>query len=351
MNSLEKLVLTACQSSTNEGIWGHFLNEGKKNFQEQSLFLKEIVENAIKNYTSKEDKKIIDRSISIIQEAVENSNKSLFQSIQNILFTCLGRSTPHQNQQILTFLSTKLDKHAYPTPEGSHLESLAYFMSQFQSRFGKKPDAMKGAEIHDLFSLSERIWNSANVQLSNDKYQAYANLMEEDVIGSHLLIEEIPGQPTLLDTIKGKTQLETRQSTHYSNVDEDQSHIRGNLFSETLMHAGSVGIKNRQVVLQNRKATYWKNLTEPNRSEAKEMHVTWRQRESYPDGPDWVSWILHRTLDFGLYVYLKNYGCPTRPQVAKYKSIKKGRGVPDTNPVIIRHPQSMLTSLPAAIAG
>ncbi len=323
LTPIEQLALAACQSTTREGLVSYLHSVPGSGTPTEKM--RHIFKRAMEA-TRQEMTPTIERSIRVILAANDSSWGTWF-------WSCLGYKP--ELETIRWDLITKIANRPAIGAPASHLGALCQFMREFPRRFGATPDAMKGAEIADVLCVSKRIWSSANVQGAEDKYAAYADLMEEDAIGSHLLFEEGGERPSLLAEIEAKagSELERRVSTHYGKVgDEIHKHIRGNLFSETLMFTGTIGIKeDGTVVTQHDKAAYWKEG-----KGVRAMRVTWRQRESYPDGPDWTSWTLHRTVDFLLYAFLKNVLKSPRPQVAKYTSVTKGRGLPDNTPVIIR---------------
>ena len=376
MNAFEKLSLAAWHSAS--GL-NSLLSHYSENRASASSEISNIFQNALQDQTTHPDQKIslIGRSIQVIRNSLTSPPQSLFQQIfsscSRLVFGSSQQTEANEILNVLDQAETQLQALSQNPPLSnnpkSHLEALTLFMSEFQRRFGVKPDAMKGAEIFDFIEMGRRVWESSNVQTQplDERYAKFAELMEEDAIGSHILIVEQPGTPTLFETVsqrvggiakpadpytKISTKLEERVSSHYGKVgDEIHHHIRGNLFSEMLMHHGTVGFKERNVVLQGGKAAYWTQLNETEKAGAAETRVTWRQKESYPDGPDWKSWMLHRTVDFLLYAFLKNVAKVDRPQVAKHKLVhaegRTGvRGLPDTKPVVIfPHSQaSLITS-------
>ena len=204
---------------------------------------------------------------------------------------------------------------------------------------------MKGAEIDDVICVAERIWESANVQtLSPDKrYDAFAELMTEDVIGSHMVYEEDETvRKTLFKTIQDRigSALKERYSSHYvSSGRREEKHrgISGNLFPATLMYHGYVGEKDGKIVT-GKGAAYWDKLKTEQRNGAKKMFVTWRQREARGT-ETYTSMFLHCVVDFPSYWIRKKFLSPHRPQIAKHHKVEpnqKVRGKPDTDPVIIR---------------
>ncbi len=327
LTPVERLALAACQSTTREGLVSYLRSvEGEGTPAEK---MRRIFDGVVSMNMDVRDLGIGKRFVQIIREAKDSSWGTWFMS-------CLGHKPELETVQ------EELPKYYYVNMRApsSHLEALCQFMKEFPQHLGATPDAMKGNEIADVLCVSERIWHSENVQSAPDKYAAYVDLMQEDAIGSHLLFEEEGYDTSLLNEIERKagSPLEGRVSTHYGAVgDQMHKHIRGNLFSETLMFTGVVGVKDDgTVVSRNGKGAYWDKLSPEEQRGAKPMRVTWRQRESYPDGPDWTSWILHRTVDFLRYAFLKNVLKVPRPQVAKYTSVTKGRGLPDNTPVIIQ---------------
>lgn len=364
MNNLENLTIATIQSGSKEGLIS-YLNELPGN--ETALTkIQNIVTIALNDrnvQTSRQS--LVKRSARIMTQSLVAQRDSRWNQICAVFSRCIfGSSQQDELQPIINHLiNVYLNNPPNQEPPiSNHLEALEHLMSEFEQHFGVKHNALKGAEICDLLSVSERIWDSGNVQdkATDARIGEYIRLMSEEFIGSHMLFEEAPGQTTLINTIGARVggvdeqnapykkisdHLEWRDSSHYVEKvgDEKHLHIRGNCFSEMLMFRGDVGIQpNGKITLheniekKTKKAVYWKELSLEEQRNSIQMTATWRQKESYPDGPDWTSWTLHRTVDFLMYAFLKKVIKSERPQVAKYKLKDGSRGLPDTNPIIIR---------------
>ncbi len=247
-------------------------------------------------------------------------------------------------------------------PEGTchcYLSALSQFMGEFEGLFGTTPSALKGGEICKFFLIAKRIWRSTNVQENQDsyekKYDAFKHLMEEYVIGSHMVFEEsiegnkLKGVLALeilshigIEPKKGRIQ--PRISSHYRHEGSRKQHqIEGSMFPAWLFDHAHLGYDtlSEKIATRNGQATYYDHLCQDMKKKHEKRLFTWGQNENTPFNSSPLSFLKH-TIDTLRYFALKHVCRSKRPQIAAYTSKKIGRGKPDTDPVIVKkiHPQT-----------
>jgi hypothetical protein len=159
--------------------------------------------------------------------------------------------------------------------------------------------------------------------------------MTELYVGSHMLFEEAKDESiihVLCTKINPKKKplkkghVEERLSSHYIPRSEKQLHIRGDHIPEALFYKGLFERHKESIV----PCKYANHAHKKNHFKA-----FWIQTERTPSGPNWISLIKHSLVDYVQYFFLKYILRYSRPQIANYIG-PKGRGVPDTNPIIIK---------------
>lgn len=220
------------------------------------------------------------------------------------------------------------------------------FMLEFVDLFGVDPEKMSDPEEKLMTAISDKIWASANVQEhpQPNKYEEYRKLMISYYKGGHFNFEENEGD-SFLNVLKdrigfindkenlGKDQLAARVSSHFVKFvgEENHVHLAGNQIPETvcgevlLPEQNGVLIPGIRFDIYKEKHPEKAKLIEPKK-------MFWIQTENNPDGPDWQSYLIHRTLDFGIYVFRKKLGFKDA-NVGPY-----GYGPGDKTPIIIRRP-------------
>ena len=351
MTPLETLTVATIQSITRSGLISYLEETGTSPAKALQDLMKDAKQQlrSLQGEQRQAAERLMKRSIAIMKTALSEEQHSLLNTTHAVfnafLDDALGKTVAEKLITTLENDEPKISEALFHEPS-SHLEALCQFMYDFEDNFNIYPDPLKGAEIDDLILISERVWDSANVQeLSSEKqYEKYAELMSEDMIGSHILIEEDTDDKSLFNTLEKKigSALKHRYSSHYvSKVKRVEMHrgFDGNLFPTTLIYQGSVGIKDGKVVTHNNGAAYWRNLPAGKKQRAKEMKMTWRQREAH-DMSRIPSAIMHCLIDFPHYLWRKSYWSPDRPNIARHTMIDSSKrrlyGRPDTDPVILR---------------
>lgn len=219
----------------------------------------------------------------------------------------------------------------------SELAARCEFTLRFKKLFKCTPRPFLKGEAILVDTLSKRIWNSKNVQEVDEqqKYSKYEELMTELYVGSHMLFEEARDESIIRSLyakvnpkkrLLKKGHIEERLSSHYVPRREKQLHIRGDHIPEALFYKG-VFERHKESIVTCR---YARDAHKINHFKA-----FWIQTERTPNGPNFISLIKHNLVDFIQYFFLKYILRHSRPQIAHYIG-PKGRGVPDTNPIIIK---------------
>lgn len=238
-------------------------------------------------------------------------------------------------QKINQFCAAKSPNHHVQ----SEAEARCRFSREFKSQFQCIPRGLLKREAILLDMISKRIWSSKNVQqkASNEKYGEYKKLMTEFYVGSHMLFEEKENESVLKQLERSiREGIENRVSSHYGKVGaETHRHIRGKQLPETLFYHGIFNLKGgkKKQVVPGIYAHGQKNSRVFSKSN--QFKAFWIQTERTPDGPKFKNWLKHRSVDFLQYFFLKNVLKSKRPQIANYVG-PWGRGVPDSNPIIVR---------------
>jgi len=214
---------------------------------------------------------------------------------------------------------------AIETEEAAHSK----FDANFRALFQVQPEMPTYSEREFIDFISRKIWDSRNVQKldEKEKYKAYEQLMTEFYSGSHMLFEE-NSKESILKELKQKfgNQIIERFSSHYGAVGSETQHsFRGRQLPEILFHEGFFEIKDGKII----PAKY----ADSGIPEQNKFKAFWIQTEKTAERGDFSSWFWHR-VDFVQYYFLKNIIKSDRPQIANYVG-PLGRGVPDTNPIII----------------
>jgi hypothetical protein len=221
------------------------------------------------------------------------------------------------------------------------------FILEFNEIFGTDPKKMSAPEKRLIEVISERIWNSENIQekvSAADKYAEYRDLMAKYYKGAHFNFI-LENEESILSTLKekvgytadkqdlGKDQLAARVSSHFVKFvgEQDHVHLAGRQIPETVFHETELAEENGELVSGIRFDMY--------REKSKSIvliskRVFWIQTENNPDGPDWISFLKHRSIDFFLYKFRQKLG---------YKDVNVGPfgyGVGDKNPIIIKNSSS-----------
>lgn len=248
------------------------------------------------------------------------------------------REIQHVAQELHDMITTFLQRNC---KDGVSIENESHarchFSLRFKTLFGCHPKALIKKEAILVHTISNRIWNSANVQsqVGPEKYNTYERLMSEFYSGTHMLFEENDDESVLTELERQIGHgIEVRDSSHYGKVGaQKHRHIRGEHLPETLFFHG--------LFAKNEEAQKDECPIVPGKYAPAEhprdlcFKAFWIQTERNPDGPDWTSWLKHRTLDFVQYFFLKVVFRRSRPQIANYIG-PHGRGLPDHTPIIIR---------------
>lgn len=219
MSGLEALVLTACLSTTKDKSL-HYLDTPPHLSRREAL--SQLFQDAVKETVEEIDPSLKDQKVALLHKSftlIENS-------IQASPYSWLGRVRsifsyffPNpENAYLLEKIRTSRENLGFSSLPfvSSDLEALCQFMEEFPILFGTQADVMKGHEIIDLFQVSQRIWNSKNVQQEapEKRYEIYRDLMEEDTIGTHLLFEESETEPSFLQTLQEKMGTDLNRKDH-----------------------------------------------------------------------------------------------------------------------------------------
>lgn len=262
--------------------------------------------------------------------------------LTRLWWTICGRSAEHQAlinlQEIINSKPPVFGQYfpnAVPgalgaySPESAH----AFFMMDFQNIFHKTPPMMTGPERLLIGTISDRIWNSENVQKSENRYIEYKKLMTKYYSGANFHFEEHSLLQTLKDKIgfkddkkdMGRKQLAARVTSHFVKFvgEVEHVHLAGRQIPETVMHTVELCVNHDgQPVTGIRADMHDAKL--PTRK------YFWIQTENNPDGPDWTSYLKHRSIDFVIYKFRQKMG---------YEDVNVGPyayGNGDKNPIIIR---------------
>jgi hypothetical protein len=229
-----------------------------------------------------------------------------------------------------------------PLPH-NYLNAFYRFLLEFKETNPKAPE-MNQLEKNMLLSISNRIWNSKNIQSSSNRYAEYKILMTHFYSGSHFLFEESPKTKTLLAQLKqkngfvddtndlGRENLASRVSTHYVTKVGEQLHVHlaGDHIPETVMSTVKLPLNESGKPIFGKRHDLFCKDNNKNENEVNHKTYTWIQTENHPDGPDWTSYSLHRTIDFIPYFMRKKIFKCENPNVGPY-----GYGRGDNNPIVI----------------
>jgi hypothetical protein len=246
---------------------------------------------------------------------------------------------PSQKRKDLENLLLQLNIKEQSDPVASHEEALLKFYGEFQTLFKTRPKARSKNDQVLIDRISQMIWES------KQDYEKYKKMMQEFFIGTHMLFVETEKGNSTLEYLRKNATVNFRVSSHYGKVGaQTHNHIMGTQLPEVLFHEGDFGKKDKKIL----KGKYFEKpmnhnpelpcfiLSEQERKEYQKIHAFWIQCERTPDGPSWGDWLVHRTVDFSLYLFLKKVRKVKRPQVAYYKSSELGRGLPDFKAIIIQ---------------
>ncbi len=341
-NMINCVVHLACQSETQNKHYSYVkLNENKEfvcvdkqdaKLNDLDLFIQKLSE-SITNM-KKEDLNTVKTALQMINgRIVKKMEPNFLTKIWLSLFGGLHKEElTSLHNKINNVISQIDDENNGLVLTNQHAR--CKFFSEFKDIFSTTPKALTRNEAILVENISKKIWDSKNIQNlpDSDKYAEYKKLMTEFYIGTHMLFEEEENN-SLLNTLSTNAQVEERYSSHYGRIGgEKQHHIRGAQIPEALFHEGFFAVKkadNKPLV-----GKYFKNLTAEQQSDAKAKKFFWIQTERTPDGPDLKSLIYHRTVDFVQYIFLKHVLRSERPQIATYKAAQ-GRGLPDSNPIVV----------------
>jgi hypothetical protein len=224
-------------------------------------------------------------------------------------------------------------------------QALERFTLKFEETFKVKSKPMTEPEKLLVRAISQRIWSSSNVQSQvspSDKYQTYSDYMTSYYKGAHFIFEEAWNDSLLIKLKQdigfeknkknlGREQLAARVSSHYVRKvgEQDHVHLAGNHVPETVFGEVALPVKGDTVIPGMRYSMYLeKHADEASQVKAKKFF--WIQTENNPDGPDWISYLKHRTVDFVIYTFRKKMGYQ-HANVGPY-----GYGPSDKTPIIIR---------------
>lgn len=224
---------------------------------------------------------------------------------------------------------------------GQH--AFEHFILEFNEVFPSaqlKPMSEPEKKLMD--QITDRIWKSANVQECppQERYVAFRDLMKQFYSGAHLVFEEQEADSFLKQLQEkvgftpdkhnlGDKMLAGRVSTHYVKKvgEQDHVHLAGRQIPETVFSEVLLPVKDGSVIPGIRADMYQEQ--HPKES-IKTKKVFWIQTENHPDGPDWRSFLLHRTFDFLNYMFRKMF-YPKQANVGPF-----GYGPGDKHPIIIR---------------
>src|SRR5262249_2937136 len=151
-------------------------------------------------------------------------------------------------------------------------------------------------------------WESKNVQGNKNEYEKYKELMTEFYIGSHMLFEE-RDEGSILSELETKIKkgIEERYSSHYKPVGtERHHHVRARQHPEILFHKGTF--------LHGQPGKYAPDSSK----DENQFKAFWIQTERTPDGPNFLSMLKHRMVDYVQYFFLKHVLNSERPQISSY---------------------------------
>jgi len=225
------------------------------------------------------------------------------------------------------------------------------FMLDFSTIFGVEPKKMSEPEKKLMAAISERIWSSQNVQKKGDptaKYKEYRQLMTSYYKGAHFNFELGNGESFLNDLKNkvgyvddksnlGKEQLAARVSSHFVRAigEVDHVHLAGEQIPETVCGEVELPLKKDGIhgilIPGIRYDMYVEKyrIRRSNVEEIKPKKFFWIQTENNPDGPDWTSYLKHRTIDFVNYTCRKFFKCKDA-NVGPF-----GYGPGDKTPIVI----------------
>lgn len=347
VSPLQCLVLIACQAQTTDKKFAYAkkTDEGycymdKKDASAQDLHaLIDHFKTDSSNLTFQE-RQIVDEALSCLDKRIlEKQSSGVFSKVWSFLTRTGNKENLDTLHQLIH--ETRLKMFVTDSPVRTEAHARVRFSNHFKETFHTTPKALieKEAVLVDL--ISKKIWYSSNVQDKDEteRFAKYSELMAEFYSGSHMIFEEDQEEqfiPTLKATIQSKKGVGIRVSSHYGKIGEETHHdIQGQQLPEILFHEGTFAAKTEKNKLKIIPGKYLAKLTEKEKEDTQKIHAFWIQNERTPDGPGWLNWIKHRTLDFGHYYFLKKIIHSPRPQIANYVG-PKGRGRPDTNPIFIR---------------
>ncbi len=218
------------------------------------------------------------------------------------------------------------------------------FMLEFEDIFHTKPKLMTTSEKKLMEEISNRIWNSPEVQQSGiPPYEVYKQLMAKYYSGSHFHFEEKPNEKPILDVLKekvgykddkkdlGKDQLAARVSSHFVKFIGEQNHVHlaGEQIPETVMSEVTLceDPTSGELITGVREDM----VTKEQKLNKTAKKFFWIQTENNPDGPDWTSFLKHRLLDFPIYFFRKKMG------YADVNVGPFGYGRGDRDPIVIHY--------------
>lgn len=252
------------------------------------------------------------------------------------------------------------------TAEQAHLK----FALDFDQQLGVQPRALDRGETLLVDAVSQRIWESGNVQditkeeaekQTSKKYERYVDIMANEFFrGSHMLFVTEPGKAslakTLIDSINesmnetGQRELippsnaplgriQERITSHYRpcrerGQDNRQYHLQGSQLPEIIFAEESFAVKQSEkepgVLLVKTGRYYGQDKDENADNDCQQKKFTWLQSERTPLGPTWRNWAKHGLVDFMLYLFAKHVRRKVNCNIGPY-----GNGRSDQHPLII----------------